>query len=142
MMRSPQSAPVIDCARVRDSYEAPYAGGQTGSPGGAGREFSVAWIDDEYFVTADEGDLDGGSRSFTISKKDGTVMYSSGNELELLAARLGHYPEHRSENKGTEPEKIEGMAVMDNGDVYVCNDNDGVDDNSGETQLLNVGGTL
>ena len=39
-------------------------------------------------------------------------------------------------------EKIEGMAVMDNGDVYVCNDNDGVDDNSGETQLLNVGGIL
>merc|ERR1719282_1299099 len=42
MMRSPQSAPAIDCARVRDSYEAPYAGGQTGSPGGAGREFSGA----------------------------------------------------------------------------------------------------
>ena len=62
-----QSAPAIDCARVRDSCEAPYAGGQTGSPGGAGREFSVAGIDDEYFVTADEGDLDGGSRSFTIS---------------------------------------------------------------------------
>ena len=39
-------------------------------------------------------------------------------------------------------EKIEGMAVMDNGDVYVCNDNDGVDDNSGETQLLNVGAIL
>ena len=49
----------------------------------------------------------------------------------IVVARLGHYPE-----------KVEGMAVMDNGDVYVCNDNDGVDDNSGETQLLNVGGIL
>ena len=39
-------------------------------------------------------------------------------------------------------EKIEGMALMDDGDVYVCNDNDGVDDNSGETQLLNVGAIL
>ena len=39
-------------------------------------------------------------------------------------------------------EKIEGMALMDDGNVYVCNDNDGVDDNSGETQLLNVGGVL
>ena len=67
---------------------------------------AVAWIDDEYFVTADEGDLDGGSRSFTIFKKDGTVTYTSGNELEILAARLGHYPEHRSENKGTEPEGV------------------------------------
>jgi len=37
-----QSAPAIDCARVRDSPDAPYAGGQTGSPGGAGREFSGA----------------------------------------------------------------------------------------------------
>merc|ERR1719282_1937610 len=42
MMRSPQSAPAIDCARVRDSYEAPYAGGQTGSPGGAGLAASGA----------------------------------------------------------------------------------------------------
>ena len=39
-------------------------------------------------------------------------------------------------------EKIEGMALMDDGNVYVCNDNDGVDDNSGETQLLNVGNIL
>jgi hypothetical protein len=28
---------------------------------------------------------------------------------------------------------------MANGDVYIINDNDGIDDNSGETQLLNVG---
>ena len=44
--------------------------------------------------------------------------------------------------KGLVPEKVEGMAMMDDGNVYVCNDNDGVDDNSGETQLLNVGGIL
>jgi hypothetical protein len=28
---------------------------------------------------------------------------------------------------------------MANGDVLIINDNDGVDDNSGETQLLNLG---
>ncbi len=28
---------------------------------------------------------------------------------------------------------------MANGDVLIINDNDGVDDNSGETQLLNFG---
>lgn len=28
---------------------------------------------------------------------------------------------------------------MANGDVLIINDNDGVDDNSGETQLLNSG---
>ena len=40
---------------------------------------------------------------------------------------------------GLVPEKIEGAALMANGDVLIINDNDGVDDNSGETQLLNLG---
>lgn len=40
------------------------------------------------------------------------------------------------------PEKLEGLAVMSNGDVLIVNDNDGVDDNSGETQLINLGGIL
>ena len=43
---------------------------------------------------------------------------------------------------GLVPEKIEGQAVMPNGDVYIINDNDGVDDNSGETQLINLGAIL
>lgn len=40
---------------------------------------------------------------------------------------------------GFTPEKIEGLLVMPNGDIWIVNDNDGVDDNSGETLLLNVG---
>jgi hypothetical protein len=40
------------------------------------------------------------------------------------------------------PEKIEGLAVMANGDLLLVNDNDGVDDNSGETQLINLGDIL
>ena len=36
---------------------------------------------------------------------------------------------------GVALEKVEGMAVI-RGDVFVVNDNDGVDDNTGETQLL------
>ena len=39
-------------------------------------------------------------------------------------------------------EKVEGMARMANGDVWIVNDNDGVDDNSGEIQLLNLGNIL
>jgi hypothetical protein len=43
--------------------------------------------------------------------------------------------------KGHVYEKIEGATVTANGDVWIVNDNDGVDDgaNSGETQLLNLG---
>lgn len=36
-------------------------------------------------------------------------------------------------------EKIEGLALMSNNDVWIINDNDGVEDNSGETQLINLG---
>ena len=43
---------------------------------------------------------------------------------------------------GLTPEKIEGLAVLANGEVLIVNDNDGVDDNSGETQLLNLGAIL
>ena len=40
---------------------------------------------------------------------------------------------------GQVPEKIEGLARLANGDVLIVNDNDGVDDNSGEVQLINLG---
>ena len=39
-------------------------------------------------------------------------------------------------------EKVEGSAVTEDGDVYIINDNDGVDDNSGETNLINLGDIL
>lgn len=40
---------------------------------------------------------------------------------------------------GLVPEKIEGVAVSLNEDIWVVNDNDGVNNNSGETQLINLG---
>lgn len=35
-------------------------------------------------------------------------------------------------------EKIEGLAVLPGGDALIVNDNDGVDDSNGETQLLRL----
>ena len=67
---------------------------------------TVQWIDDDRFVTADEGDWKGGSRGFTIFNKNGTVDYASGVDFEYLTVRLGHYPEHRNK-KGNEPEGAE-----------------------------------
>ena len=43
---------------------------------------------------------------------------------------------------GPVPEKIEGSAFTLDRKVYIVNDNDGVDDNSGETELLNLGAIL
>ncbi len=68
---------------------------------------AVKWIDPDHFVTANEGDYEGGSRSFTIFKKDGTVIYESGASLERAIAAIGHYPEHRSSSKGVELESVE-----------------------------------
>lgn len=80
----------------------------------------VAFIGTEYIATADEGDLDGGSRGFTIFDLNGNVVYTSGSELDQIAARVGHYPESRSENKGNEPENIE-FATYDGTDYLFVN---------------------
>lgn len=68
---------------------------------------AVRWLDNDRFVTANEGDWKGGSRGFTIFRKDGTVEFDSGNMLDHIAIRLGHYPDRRSAAKGSEPEGME-----------------------------------
>lgn len=73
---------------------------------------AVKWIDADHLVVANEGDWKGGSRSFTIFRKDGTVVYESGSSLERAIAAIGHYPEHRSGSKGVELESVE-VAVFD-----------------------------
>lgn len=72
---------------------------------------AVAWLGN-WMVTANEGDLFGGSRGFSIFDASGRVTIDSGVELEYLALAHGHYPEGRSDNKGTEPE---GVAVAQYG---------------------------
>jgi hypothetical protein len=68
---------------------------------------AVSWIDQFRFATANEGDLFGGSRGFTVFGVSGHIYSDSGNEVEHLAIRYGQYPEDRSENKGAEPEGVE-----------------------------------
>jgi DNA-binding beta-propeller fold protein YncE len=72
---------------------------------------AITWVPAGYgryrIATANEGDLFGGSRGFSIFERSGSVVYDSGNEFEEIAVQHGHYPEDRSENKGAEPESIE-----------------------------------
>ncbi len=68
---------------------------------------AVSWIGLRHFASANEGDLFGGSRGFSIFNKRGKVRYDSGNSFENLAIAHGHYPEFRAENKGAEPEGVE-----------------------------------
>ena len=69
---------------------------------------AVKWLDDNRFVTANEGDFNGGSRGFTIFHKDGRVLFESGMAFEKQIIAAGHYPEKRSGKKGNEPE---GVAI-------------------------------
>ncbi len=68
---------------------------------------AVKWIDDDHFATANEGDMDGGSRGWTIFNKSGDVVFESNTSFENELIKLGHYPDKRSGNKGVEPESIE-----------------------------------
>ncbi|AXB46399.1 esterase-like activity of phytase family protein [Amycolatopsis albispora] len=75
---------------------------------------AVGWLDDRTLATADEGDYQGGSRTWTaFDARSGEVVFSSGADLENLAIRQGQYPEGRAENKGVEPE---GLAVATYGE--------------------------
>ncbi len=66
----------------------------------------VTWVSTTQFVTANEGDLDGGSRGFTLFNTDGSVAYDAGNTMEHLMARIGHTNDKRSDAKGNEPENV------------------------------------
>ena len=83
-----------------------------GSLDGVPREpDAITWVPwgwhQSLIATANEGDIFGGSRGFSLFSKDGELLFDSGNEFEHLAVRIGHYPESRSQNKGSEPEAIE-----------------------------------
>jgi len=68
----------------------------------------VTWIGEtNYYATANEGDLDGGSRGWSIFEAStGEVVYDSGSSMEWETANAGHYPDERSGNKGNEPENV------------------------------------
>ena len=76
---------------------------------------AIGWIDDDHVATANEGDWKGGTRGWTVFAADtGAVVWDVGTGFEDLGHRYGQYPEHRSENKGTEPE---GLTVATYGDT-------------------------
>ncbi|SDD17927.1 Esterase-like activity of phytase [Paracoccus isoporae] len=83
---------------------------------------ALAWLDNDHFVVANEGDWKGGSRGFTIFAKDGTVVYDSGNSFDRAVAEIGHYPEKRSENKGAEPEAVTVATYGDQRLLFVASE--------------------
>lgn len=82
---------------------------------------TVQWVDGERFVTANEGDYEGGSRGFTIFRKDGTVDYDSGTDWEHIVVSLGHYPEGRNK-KGNEPEGAEVATFGEDRLIFIASE--------------------
>ncbi len=102
------SAGSVDLKKIDTEEEDPALISLTSSLTDVPREpDGVTWLNNFFFATADEGDLNGGSRGFTIYNRRGKVLFTSGNQNDHLAVRLGHYPDARSGNKGNEPENVE-----------------------------------
>ena len=115
------SAGTVDLTGIDTEDERPNIIDQTSSLDAVPREpDGITFIGTEYIATADEGDLDGGSRGFTIFDLEGNVVYTSGNEMDRIAAQLGHYPDRRSDAKGNEPENIE-FGTFDGNDYLFVN---------------------
>ena len=68
---------------------------------------AVQWTPDGNLVTADEGDLLGGGRGWTVFSTTGQVLATSGASAEQALAAAGRYPDGRSDNKGAEFEGAE-----------------------------------
>jgi hypothetical protein len=56
---------------------------------------AVQWIDDTHFAIANEGDMDGGSRGWSIFNQDGDLIYENGTAFERAIIEVGHYPARR-----------------------------------------------
>ncbi|MDN3517673.1 esterase-like activity of phytase family protein [Aquisalimonas lutea] len=90
---------------------------------------AISWIQrgdgEPLLATANEGDLRGGSRGFSLFGADGGLVFDSGNAFEHRAVRYGHYPEHRSEAKGTEPESVAYSRFGDDEYLFVASERGG-----------------
>ncbi len=117
------TAGTADLAGVDLTDERPNRVSQTESATGVLREpDGVSWLSTTHFATADEGDLNGGSRGFTIFDTNGQLVYQAGTRLEYESARLGHYPDRRSDAKGNETENAEYAQFGDDKLLFLCSE--------------------
>lgn len=68
---------------------------------------AIGWVFDTQIGTANEGDLYGGSRGYSLFDLNGSLLYDSDVANEYVAVSIGQFPEFRAENKGAEPEGLE-----------------------------------
>jgi hypothetical protein len=72
----------------------------------------VTWIDDTHFAIANEGDMDGGTRGWTIFSQDGDVIYESGVSFEHAIIQIGHYPKNAPATRAWSPKARPSTCSM------------------------------
>ena len=76
---------------------------------------AIAWTPSGNLVIANEGDYDVdlgpdehvGGRGFTVFSPEGEELFDVGDRFEVEGALRGHYPDSRSDARGTEVEGVE-----------------------------------
>ncbi len=138
------SAGAIDLNQIDTEEEDPALISLNTSAASVAREpDGVSWISETTFATANEGDLFGGSRGYSIFNTAGEVIFDSGNTLDHEAVRLGHYPDGRSGNKGNEPENVDYGVYGSDQYLFVASERSNLlfveNLSTGERQILPAG---
>ncbi|PTX05374.1 esterase-like activity of phytase family protein [Pararhodobacter aggregans] len=80
---------------------------------------AITWVDAGHVAIANEGDWNGGSRTWSVFNRDGTLVYDSGSSLEHAIVEIGHYPEGRSGKKGVELESVTAATFGETPMIFV-----------------------
>lgn len=87
-----------------------------------------------------QGGPDAAIKQVTIVSLDGVTPAPLGETLPVLQKQLAmDLLPAMSAGNGWTPDKVEGLAVTADGRLIAVTDNDGVDDATGETLLLDLG---
>ncbi|MDI3331450.1 MAG: esterase-like activity of phytase family protein [Micrococcus sp.] len=104
----------------------------------------VTAVDEDTLAVIERDKLNGPNAAlkkvFTVDVPATGAADTADAEVEVLekSEALDVLPQLQELNGWTQ-EKLEGLAIAGNGDVYAVTDNDGVEDATGETVFLNLG---
>ena len=122
----------------------PLAEAQSPNGGWVGLSEIVATSDSDFLVVErdNQGGLDARIKKIFSFSIEGLTPLSEENTPNFPVVSKTEVRDLISDllsDNGVVIEKVEGLTILANGDALIVTDNDGVDDSSGETQLINLG---
>ncbi|MGO2113132.1 MAG: esterase-like activity of phytase family protein [Pseudoclavibacter sp.] len=104
----------------------------------------IVAVDDDTLAVIERDKLNGPNaaikRVYTVEVPSGDALAAAGGSVIPVEKTLAYdaLPDLQSFNGWTQ-EKLEGLTIGADGQVYAVTDNDGLDDATGETQFLRLG---